>query len=265
MSSLIDSPRHPRIAAARRLHRRSSREDERLFLVEGRQAVGELLRCATANEIFATADALARNADILAGHEVQLVSERVASSLSDTVTPQGLVAVAPFTAVDLDAAVPPGARLAAVLIDARDPGNAGTVIRVADAAGAEAVILAGDSVDPHNGKCVRSAAGSSFHLPVVSSRSVDEVVQALRARGLLILAADGGATEELPALAADGRLAGPTAWLFGNEAHGLSAEILALADLVVRVPIYGQAESLNLATAAAVCLYASAVAGRAAR
>jgi TrmH family RNA methyltransferase len=140
----------------------------------------------------------------------------------------------------------------------RDPGNAGTVLRAADAAGADAVIFADASVDPYNGKCVRASAGSLFHLPVVAGARLPAATAALRAAGLRILAADGrgGATLDDPGTRTG--LTGPTAWLFGNEAWGLPDDLLALADESVAVPIYGRAESLNLATAAAVCLYASA-------
>jgi TrmH family RNA methyltransferase len=156
-----------------------------------------------------------------------------------------------------------GPRLVAVLAHARDPGNAGTVIRTADAAGAAAVLLTGDSVDPYNGKCVRASAGSLFHLPISVGGDAAADLPALRAAGLRVLAADGHAEVDLDQAADAGLLAGPTAWVFGNEAWGLPEQTRALADEVVRVPIYGRAESLNLATAAAVCLYASARAQRA--
>jgi RNA methyltransferase, TrmH family len=145
-----------------------------------------------------------------------------------------------------------------VLVDVADPGNAGTVVRVADAAGAGAVLLAGDTVDPHNGKAVRASTGSVFHLPLARDRDAGAVLAACRAAGLVLLAADGRG--ELDLHAAGAVLAGPTAWVFGGEAHGLPADLAAAADHRVRVPIHGRAESLNLATAAAVCLYASAAA-----
>ncbi|HEX7187732.1 MAG TPA: RNA methyltransferase, partial [Actinomycetes bacterium] len=145
----------------------------------------------------------------------------------------------------------------------RDPGNVGTVLRTADAAGAQAVLLTGDSVDPYNGKCVRASAGSIFHLPVSVGRAVAEDLPALRAAGLRVLAADGHADLDLDAATDAGLLSGPTAWVFGNEAWGLPEVTRALADEVVKVPIHGRAESLNLAAAAAVCLYASARAQRA--
>jgi RNA methyltransferase, TrmH family len=153
-----------------------------------------------------------------------------------------------------------------VLVNVRDPGNAGTVLRTADAAGADGVIFSDASVDPYNSKCVRATAGSLFHLPLVMDVPVAQAVGAMREAGLRVLAADGRAGRPLDEAGPDGRgglLGGPTAWLFGNEAWGLPADVLALADDVAAVPIYGRAESLNLAAAAAVCLYASAHASRA--
>jgi TrmH family RNA methyltransferase len=193
---------------------------------------------------------------------VLTVSAQAMGQLSETVTPQGLVGVAPLRDRALPAVlgtVPPP-RLVVVLAAVRDPGNAGTVLRTADAAGADALVLADDSVDIHNGKAVRASVGSVFHLPVVSGVPAVDAVAALRGAGLAVFAADGGhpGAHDLDALADAGGLAGPTAWVFGNEAWGLPAEVRALADAVAAVPLHGRAESLNLATAAAVCLYASA-------
>jgi TrmH family RNA methyltransferase len=194
---------------------------------------------------------------------VHLVSEPVMGELAQTVTPQGLVGVARFRDVPLadlmSGAGGGGLALVVVLAAARDPGNAGTVIRTADAAGADAVVLPSGSVDPYNPKCVRSSAGSLFHLPFVAGGDALDSVAALRAAGLQVLAATAAADRSLDEV----DLKGPTAWLFGNEAWGLPPELVAAADAGVRVPIHGRAESLNLATAAAVCLYASARAQRA--
>ena len=197
-----------------------------------------------------------------AGVEVQVVSGEVMSELAQTVTPQGLLAICEFVDVPLDELETSTMRLAAILANVRDPGNAGTVLRTADAAGADAVIFADASVDPYNGKCVRASAGSLFHLPLVAGVRLTDAVGALKRSGLRIVAADGrsGATLDDPETRA--ALKAPTAWLFGNEAWGLPPELLALADQSVAVPIYGRAESLNLAAAAAVCLYATAAAQR---
>ena len=143
-----------------------------------------------------------------------------------------------------------------------DPGNAGTVVRVADAAGADAVVLAGDTVDPHNGKAVRASTGSVFHLPIARERDAALALDACRAAGLTTLVADARGELDLYDPAVAPLLAGPVAWIFGGEAHGVPATVAEQADHRVRVPIHGRAESLNLATAAAVCLYASVGARR---
>ncbi|HEU5475158.1 MAG TPA: RNA methyltransferase [Actinophytocola sp.] len=244
------------MAAARQLTRRSGRERAGRFLAEGAQAVREALAFGTVHELFVTVDAAARNAELLrdVGVPVSTVTGRAAAGLSETVTPQGIVAVCDLVDGPLDAALAGSPRLVAVLAGVADPGNAGTVTRVADAAGADAVLFAGDTVDPHNGKCVRASTGSLFHLPITRSRDVGATLAACRAAGLRLLAADGTAENDLGSV----DLAGPTAWVFGGEAHGLPEAARAAVDQLVRIPIYGRAESLNLATAAAVCLYASA-------
>lgn len=204
-------------------------------------------------ELFVTAEAADRHPD-LAAHATATVAPEVIAALSDTVTPQGLVGVAETLDVPLGAVLEARPRLVAVLAYARDPGNAGTILRTADAAGADAVVFPDDSVDPYNPKCVRASAGSLFHLPVVAGGAVEDVLGGLRAAGLRVLATTADAGTPLD----DADLRGPTAWVFGNEAWGLPDHVVAQADERVRVPIHGRAESLNLAIAAAVCLYASA-------
>jgi RNA methyltransferase, TrmH family len=253
--------RSRRVREARALQRRAVRERRGLFLAEGPQAVREAIaKPDLLVEVFATPEAASQHVDLLDASPapVFLADASALGSLSETVSPQGLVAVCRRLTVSLGEALGSAPQLVAVLVEARDPGNAGTVIRCADAAGADAVILAGDSVDPHGGKCVRATAGSLFHVPIVIGIDAVEVVEAVRQIGLTVLAADGDAEADLDQVAVSGVLAAPTAWLFGNEARGLPTSALELADRAVRVPIYGRAESLNLATAAAVCLYASA-------
>jgi TrmH family RNA methyltransferase len=259
------SSRSGRVKAARGLARRASRLEHRLFLAEGPQAVREALALqGCVREVFATADAAPalKSAAHQAGVSWQSVDEVALRSLSDTVTPQGVVAVCRFVDVPFADLLEPLPDLLAVCADVRDPGNAGTVIRCSDAAGADGVMLTGTSVDPYNGKCVRASAGSLFHLPLSMASSTSDVVGAAQAHGLTVLAADGAGELDLDDAADRGLLARPTAWLFGNEAWGLPDELAALADHRVRIPIHGRAESLNLATAAAVCLYASARAQR---
>jgi TrmH family RNA methyltransferase len=264
--------RSSRIAGAHRLLRRSRRTEVGQFLAEGAQAVQEALTYARENpgrvhELYVTREAAERHVGLVrqaygANVEVTVVTDKAMGLLTDTATPQGLVVRADTIDVPLAEALGANPRLVAVLVDVNDPGNAGTVVRLADAAGADAVIFAGNSVDPFNAKAVRASTGSVFHLPV-SLASVVDVLAALSQSGLSALATSGSADVELPVAGAEGLLDLPTAWLFGSEAHGLPSEVVSAADETIRVPIYGKAESLNLATAAALCLYASASAHRA--
>jgi len=269
MTTVIDNPRSPRVRAVAKLAKKSQRVQTGLFLIEGPQAVSEALqyRPDLITEVFVTLAARDRYADLMqaaaaATTHVDTVSDAVLDAMADTVNPQGVVAVCRQFSAALDDVLASRPRLVAVLEEVRDPGNAGTIIRVADAAGADAVILTGASVDVFNPKVVRATTGSLFHLPVIVGVSVQSALEKLRAAGARILAADVSG-DDLLAVRSDGDLDGPTAWLFGNEARGLTAEQIALADRAVIVPIYGAAESLNLATAAAVCLYESAFAQRA--
>jgi TrmH family RNA methyltransferase len=255
--------RSPRVKAARQLGKKAFRERGRSFLAEGPQAVREGLRQpGVLTELFVTSHGAGRHPELVSqaasqGAPVHEVNGEVMAELAQTITPQGLLGVCRFVDVPLESLLTSSPRLVAVLANVRDPGNAGTVMRTADAAGADGVIFAAASVDPYNSKCVRSSAGSLFHLPVVVGVPLAAAIAGLRAAGLQVLAADGSADHVLDSVSGPD-LARPTAWLFGNEAWGLPDELLALADTPVAVPIYGQAESLNLAAAAAVCLYASA-------
>ncbi len=265
---MIDNPRSPRVRGVAKLAKREARAQTGLFLLEGPQAVAEALtfRPELMVELYATPSALDRYTDIAqvavdAGVDVEFVTEQVLESMADTVTPQGIVAVCHQFPTSLKDILARGPRLLAILEEVRDPGNAGTIIRAADAAGADGVILSGRSVDLYNPKVVRATTGSLFHLPVAIAADLETVVERVKAAGLQLIAADIKGEDLLSAREA-GALGGPTAWLFGNEARGLSAEYLALADRAVAVPIYGHAESMNLATAASVCLYESAFAQR---
>jgi TrmH family RNA methyltransferase len=251
-----------RVKEARKLSRRSVRTERRLFLADGPKAVEAALAtpgCVV--EVYATPDATQRYAALAdaatsAGAAWVPVDDRALGSLSDSVTPAGVVAMCRFLDRPLADLLEGRPRLVAVCADVRDPGNAGTVVRCADAAGADLVVLAGTSVDPHNPKTVRASVGSLFHVPIAVEPDAAAALAALRQAGLTVLAAasDG----EVSLFDADAPFGGPTAWLFGNEAHGLDPGLAALADHRVSIPIRGRAESLNLSTAAALCLYESA-------
>ncbi|WP_068038381.1 TrmH family RNA methyltransferase [Nocardia speluncae] len=257
--------RNSRVVAAVKLHRGAARKRAGRFLAEGANSVGAALDTGRVRELFYSADGATREHALIAGAaaagaRTTLVTDRAAAALGETVTPPGLVAVCDLVDVPLDRILPaePGAdtpRILAVPVAMADPGNAGTLIRVADAVGADAVVLAGDSVDPHNGKCVRSCAGSLFHVPIARDRETYSVLDRIEAAGIATVAtaADG----ELDLEAAGELFTGPVAWLFGNEAHGLDPEVARRARHRVRIPIHGRAESLNIAAAAAICLYAN--------
>jgi TrmH family RNA methyltransferase len=242
------------VAAAVKLHRHVGRRRAGRFLAEGPNLVGAASARGLVREVFVTELAAQRHASLLATLQspVHLVTERAAKALSDTVTPTGLVAVCDMPATSLEEALAGPPRLVAVPVEIGEPGNAGTLIRIADAMGAGAVVLGGHSVDPYNGKCLRASAGSMFSIPVVAAP--DAAVPALRAAGLQVLATSLDGEMRLD----EADLAAPTAWLFGAESRGLSAEVAAAADHRVRIPMSGGAESLNVAAAAAICLYQSA-------
>jgi len=233
---VLENPRSPRVRAVAKLTKRSARQETGLFLLEGPQAAREALafRPDTLVELFATPTAMERHQDIRdaagdAGLDIVFTTEAVLDALADTVTPQGIVAVArqsPTSLKDIFAASP---TLIAICEEVRDPGNLGTII------------------------------GSLFHVPVAVAAELAATVERAHGAGLRIVAADVGGEDFL---ARRDVLAAPTAWLFGNEARGLDDDALALADLSLRLPIYGRAESLNLATAASVCLYETAFAQR---
>ncbi|WIM88832.1 RNA methyltransferase [Candidatus Mycobacterium wuenschmannii] len=248
--------RSTRVVAAAKLHRQATRRRSDRFLVEGANLVEAASRRGLVREIFATEAAAQRYAALLAdsGAAVQHVTERAAKALSDTVTPAGLVAVCEHPSTSLADVLGLAPRLIAVGVEIGEPGNAGTLIRVADAMGAAAVVFLGHGVDPYNGKCLRASAGSIFSVPVVVAPDVEAAITALQEADLRVLATtvDG----ELPLDDAD--LALPTAWLFGSEAHGLSTQIAGMADSRVRIAMSGGAQSLNVAAAAAICLYESA-------
>ncbi len=295
----MSNPRADRVKDVAKLAGRSARSRQGLFLVEGPQCVKEALKLDNTQapearvviEVYATAARVERDpelAALLAGVSWREATDGVLSAMADTVNPQGVLAVCRTIDVQLSEVLGRGPRLLAVMCRVQDPGNAGTILRAADSAGADAVILTSGSVDIYNPKAVRSTVGSLFHLPVVVGQDFNELIEQAAQSGLIPLAADGYGTEDLDVLqdesaqrhfqpgssvegqrqSVDGPQGGraslesPTMWLFGNEAQGLSDEEIAAASYRVAVPVYGAAESLNVGTAATVCLYASARAQR---
>lgn len=268
----MTNPGADRVRRIRALTTPSGRRRQRAFIVEGPQGVREAIRHTPdlVKDVYLTIEASQRHSVILddaqeRGLYLHLCSPDVIEAMSpDT---QGVAAVLNSperTAPDYAAVGEAGAKFFVGLAEARDPGNVGAIIRAADAAGAAGVALSAGSVDVENPKVVRSTAGSLFHLPVAYAGPPSEMIETAKAAGLQVLAtaADGSHRLDLGATttASGLDLSAPTLWLFGNEAHGLPTDVLALADATVAIPIYGHAESLNLAMAATLCVYASATA-----
>lgn len=255
-SAVALTPKSARVVAAVKLQRHAGRVNVGRFLAEGPNLVGAASSRGMVEEVFATAAAADRHRALLQKLPVTLVTEPAAKALSETVTPSGLVAVCKIPDPRLDEVLGDKPTLIAVAVDLSEPGNAGTLIRIAHAMGAAAVVFAGNSVDPYNGKCLRSSAGSIFAVPVISETDTAGLLAQVRSAGLRILATtlDGDTCLD----DADALLAAPTAWVFGPESQGLSDEVAGLADDRVVIPMSAGAESLNVAAAAAICLYQSA-------
>lgn len=248
----LTSARNPAVKDARRLAAARSRDDERL-LVEAPGPVGAAVAAGACTELFLVDGAGDAHADLVAaartgGARVRTVAPHVLDALAATRSPQGVVAVARWPLPDVAEALGTAA-LAVVAVDCADPGNLGTLVRTADAAGADAVVVVGGA-DPRGAKAVRASAGSLFHLPVADG-AWPSVVAAARAAGLALVAADVRAP--LAHHAHD--WTAPSALVLGGEAHGLPAEVAADCDAAVRVPLAGRAESLNVAVTGAVVLY----------
>ncbi len=269
VARLLDSPvltgRSGRVRAARQLTAVKQRRARGQFLAEGPQSVGSAVDTGAAVEVFVAVSAMQRRSALLeqartSGVAVYVAADDAVAGLTSATSPQGVVAVCrrePLVLADVLAHGEPGQ--VALAHEMADPGNCGALIRVADAVGAIGVVLSEGSVDPTNPKCVRASAGSLFHLPVVEAGATIDVVQRLRSADFRVLAADVSSdAADLFVAERAGLLSGRVCWVFGNEAHGLSASVLDVVDHVVRIPILGRAESLNVATASAVCLYAYA-------
>ena len=240
---------------AKRLKRRADREYFGNFIAEGPQVLQMAIeRNADLIAIFTCEDETIDFDYASSNTPVFHISESEFREISDTVTPQGVLAIAKIPAHELSD-ISKKAKLLLYVEEIRDPGNLGTIIRTADAAGADAVILSPGSVDPFNSKCVRSSAGSIFNLPIISNVQIpdlENLANDLKAN-ILVTALEAQYT----IFSMDLLLNQPTIWAIGNEAVGVSKSLQAAATHLVRIPMQGYAESLNAAIAAAVCLFAS--------
>jgi RNA methyltransferase, TrmH family len=252
VDELITSVRNERVKQAAGLARRRTRRDRGQHLVEGPNAVGEALAAGVVDEVFATEEA-AGALEVPAGVTLRLVVDHVLDRLADATTPQGVVAVARTITARVADVV--GRGLLVVLHEVADPGNAGTIVRTADAVGATAVIATAGSVDLFSPKAVRAAVGSTYHLPLVVEVDLAEVAHACRAAGQAVLGLDAAGQRSVFDLESHHE---PLALVLGNEAHGLAVDAAASLDATVAIPRWGRAESLNVAAAAAVSLYAAA-------
>ena len=257
--------RTPRVVNAAKLNRAAGRKKAQAFLAEGENSVEAAVATGAATDLFVTEAAADRFADIVTTASymdvyTHAITDKAAQSLTDTVHTTGIFAVCKPVTWTLGSILKGRPKLVAVCVETNDPGNAGTIIRLVDALGADAVVFAGDTVDPESPKVVRSSAGSLFHVPVARERDIKGVLGQLRAAGLSTLATTMNGNLDLTN--AGDALNKPTAWLFGNEAHGLPDDVLAAVDDTASIPIKGSAESLNLSTAASICLWESAKALR---
>lgn len=251
---LLDNPRSDRVRRVAALAGRPARRRSGQFLAEGPQAAREAVRFGEVVDLYVdqagTHIPIADEA-LAAGQYVHFATRQVVDAMSPDA--QGIVAVVRQRPAGQAELVDAG--FVIMCAHVRDPGNAGTIIRIADAAGADAVVLAGDSVDVFNPKVVRASAGSLFHLPVITGIGVEEAIFAVKEQGCRVLATSGTGSVSLTDVKPDR----PVAWLFGNEARGLAESDVAQADEVVSIPIFGQAESLNIAAAVALCAYRTAL------
>lgn len=264
MTAMLTSVKSPRVVAVRKLQQRRHRIERGAFVAEGPQAVREAVSAHRVREVFGTSAGLANYAEIVAGAtesgvRVTEVSDAVLAAMCETDNPQGLLAVCELVTLDVEAllshAVATVAPRIVILDRVSDPGNVGTIIRTAAALGAQGVILTRGSVDPHNGKCVRASAGAIFHIPLSTDIEAASVGAQVQTAGFLIATTQVSGSTVLTAGAMVKVASHPLAWVFGNEAHGIDGWWHGVADLHVSIPMSESAESLNIASAAAICLY----------
>lgn len=244
MNTLITSAKNEKVKSWRKLHKRKGRKDANAFLIEGFHLIEEAWK---SNEeiVEIIAEESVELPDWSKVYPVELVTEQVFQQITQTLTPQGIAAVVAMKQVDNNEAKN------MILIDAvQDPGNLGTIIRTADAAGMDAVVLGRGTVDLYNDKVIRATQGSLFHIPIYEADLIEEIAE-IRENGFEIWATslDGAVPYNKVTVPKK------TAIILGNEGAGVDKELIEMADKRVVIPIYGKAESLNVGTAAAVLMY----------
>ena len=248
---------HLRVRRLRRLlQKRATRWSERVFVAEGVEVVRCGLEAGSVPESLFVAEGAQANravaslvsATLERGSRVFPLAPGVAGRVADTVTPHPVFGI--FSMTDVEFAQIPRSTLAIACVDVRDPGNLGTVLRTCDAAGVDVVVCCGGTVDPYNPKTVRSSAGSIFHVRLVVTADVASALEWFRAGGLTVYGADAQGSDYTSL-----DLSAPSAFVFGNEAAGLPAELLGSLDGTVAIPMAGRAESLNVGVACAVLCF----------
>ncbi|MBE3586708.1 MAG: RNA methyltransferase [Thermoanaerobacter sp.] len=254
---MISSKSNPKIKYLRRLARRRQREKEGHFLLEGVRLIEEALLSGWPVKMLVYTPPLGERAGALLelagerGAQLMPVDEGLFCELADTQTPQGVLAVVQSPGYTPEGLLAGGASLLLLVDGVQDPGNLGTMIRSASAAGAGGVLLLPGTVDLYNPKTIRATMGSLFHLPVLGVREGEELVARLKAAGFLLVAGVPAGGVPLPAV----DMTGPTVLAVGNEARGISPWLLQYADIQATIPMPGRAESLNVAMAASIMLY----------
>lgn len=264
---IIANPKSDRIKRVAGLSRRSARQRNGLILVEGPQAVRELVthRGKFIRDVYISEDAWERHQDIVEAAQrvtrwVHPITTEVADTISDAC--QGIAAVATSDVIGARLDQIPNLKSVVIMTDTQDPGNAGTIIRTADACGIDAIVACPGGVDVTSPKVIRASAGSIFHLPIVTRLPLDKAIDVIHGLDGVVLSTDTEAHVTLDDLINDDHpdaiLRNLVAWVMGNEARGLSEDQVMSTDMAVSIPMYGRAESLNVAIAAALCLYATA-------
>ena len=247
----ITSTRNPRVREIASLARRRERRASGRHLAEGPNAVLAALGAGVVEEVWAT-ESFCERGELPDDAPVREVSDHVLERVSDARTPQGVIGIVRTPTVQLTDVV--GRGVLVVLDAIADPGNLGTIIRTADAAGVCGVVVTEGGVDVYAPKTVRASAGSCYHLPIVTEVTTATLARALASVGQPMIGLDGRATRSVTVLET---AVPPFALVLGNETHGLAADTVGLLDDRVAIPLRGRAESLNVAAAAAIALYAA--------
>ena len=254
----ITSASNPKIKEALDIKNKRSKYKHAAFIVEGPHLIEMALASGhQIKEVFFTSAFSAKKDGQKILREIRKktdelfeVTEQIMNKLADTETPQGIIATASYAEKNLEEIRFKSVPLIVAVDGVQEPGNLGAIIRTSDAAGADAVIILKGTCDVFMQKTIRATAGSIFNIPIIYA-GTDKFLEWLKSNGIMLIATVLDSDKSI----FDTGLKKPIAFVFGNEAHGVSNEIKRKADLILKIPIYGKAESLNVSASAAVCLY----------